>query len=43
ASIEAALEPADVDYLYFVARGDGGHVFSRTYAEHARAVQRYRN
>lgn len=33
-SIEAALYPADVDYLYFVANGDGSHVFSRTYEEH---------
>jgi UPF0755 protein len=28
--------------LYFVAAGDGTHVFSRTYAEHRRAVRRYR-
>jgi UPF0755 protein len=28
--------------LYFVAAGDGSHVFSRTYAEHLRAVRRYR-
>jgi len=28
--------------LYFVATGDGSHVFSRTYAEHLRAVRRYR-
>lgn len=41
ASLEAALFPADVDYLYFVADNRGGHVFSRTYAEHARAVRRY--
>ncbi len=37
ASILAALYPADVDYLYFVARGDGTHVFSRTLAEHNQA------
>ncbi|GAB4253801.1 MAG: endolytic transglycosylase MltG [Acidobacteriota bacterium] len=42
AALEAALFPAAVDYLYFVADNRGGHVFSRTYAEHARAVQRYR-
>lgn len=33
-SIRAALNPADVGYLYFVARGDGGHIFSRTLREH---------
>jgi len=33
-SIIAALYPAPVDYLYFVARGDGSHVFSRTLREH---------
>lgn len=37
-SIEAALYPAETDYLYFVAREDGTHVFSRTYAEHKRAI-----
>lgn len=37
-SIEAAVRPADVDYLYFVARGDGSHIFSRTYREHIRAI-----
>jgi UPF0755 protein len=33
-SIEAALYPAKVPYLYFVAGPDGRHVFSRTYDEH---------
>ena len=33
-SITAALYPAKVNYLYFVAKGDGTHYFSRTYAEH---------
>ncbi len=42
ASIIAVLEPADVDYLYFVASGGGRHVFSRTYAEHKAAIQRLR-
>ncbi len=42
ASIRAALNPDDGDTLYFVASGDGGHVFSRTLEEHNRAVQRYR-
>ena len=40
-SIRAAMAPADVDYLYFVARGDGRHHFSRTYREHAAAKDRY--
>ncbi|NLC38350.1 MAG: endolytic transglycosylase MltG [Clostridia bacterium] len=37
ASLEAALFPAEVDYLFFVARKDGSHVFSRTLAEHNQA------
>jgi UPF0755 protein len=37
ASILAALYPADVDYLYFVAKGDGTHIFSTTLDEHNRA------
>ncbi len=41
-SIEAALKPAKVDFLYFVANNIGGHVFSRTLAEHRRAVAAYR-
>ena len=39
-SIRAALEPADVDYLYFVADGNGVHVFSSTYGDHVNAVNR---
>jgi UPF0755 protein len=35
--IDAALAPADVNDLYFVARPDGSHVFTRTFAEHTRA------
>jgi UPF0755 protein len=35
--IDAALQPADVNYLFFVARPDGSHVFTRTFAEHTRA------
>ncbi len=42
AAIEAALNPAKADYLYFVARADGTHAFSRTLEEHNRAVARYR-
>jgi UPF0755 protein len=41
AAIEAALSPADVDYLYFVSRNDGSHEFARTLAEHNRNVHRY--
>jgi UPF0755 protein len=36
ASLRAAIEPADVDYLYFVSNGDGTHTFTTTYAEHER-------
>ena len=42
ASLRAALYPADVDYLYFVARGDGSHVFSRTAREHEEAKRKTR-
>jgi UPF0755 protein len=41
ASLKAVLHPAPVDYLYFVARGDGSHEFSRTLAEHNQAVDCY--
>ncbi len=34
ASIRASAAPANVDYLYFVAKPDGGHVFSSTYQQH---------
>jgi UPF0755 protein len=37
AAIDAVLDPADVDYLYFVARPGGRHIFTRTNAEHNRA------
>ncbi len=37
ASLEAALNPTPTDYLFFVARYDGTHVFSRTLAEHEAA------
>ncbi len=42
-SLEAALEPAEVDYLYFVADGSGGHRFSNNYLEHIENVRRYRS
>jgi len=41
ASLNAALNPAASDALYFVARGDGSHYFSRTLGEHDRAVTKY--
>ena len=37
AALTAMLEPAPVDYFYFVARPDGSHVFTRTLAQHDRA------
>lgn len=40
-AIHATLHPAEGSALYFVARGDGSHVFSDTLAEHNRAVQQY--
>jgi UPF0755 protein len=41
ASLEAAANPADVPYLYFVSRGDGSHVFATTLDEHNRNVYEY--
>lgn len=41
-SIQAALYPADVPWLYFVAGPDGHHVFSRTLIEHNRAIAEIR-
>ncbi|MGF6712537.1 UPF0755 protein [Luteibacter sp. W1I16] len=41
AAIQAALHPAEGKELYFVARGDGSHVFSSTLEEHNRAVACY--
>lgn len=42
AALRAVLQPADTDYLFFVADGTGGHAFSKTYAEHRRNVQKWR-
>ena len=42
AAIRAVLSPARVDYLYFVAKDDNSHQFSRTLEEHNRAVAKYR-
>ncbi|GGY64396.1 endolytic transglycosylase MltG [Marinobacter zhanjiangensis] len=41
AAIHAAVHPADGNTLYFVARGDGSHKFSRTLEDHRRAVREY--
>ena len=41
ASIEAAVAPADVPYIYFVSRNDGSHAFASTLDEHNRNVFEY--
>jgi UPF0755 protein len=41
ASLEAAVNPAAVEYLYFVSKNDGTHQFSSTLKDHNRAVYRY--
>jgi len=38
-AIQAVLHPADSEFLFFVSKGDGTHVFSKDYASHAKAVQ----
>jgi UPF0755 protein len=43
-SLAAALDPAETNYLYFVAKPDGGgHVFTSNLAAHGKAVKSYRN
>lgn len=41
ASLRAVLEPATSDYLFFVSRNDGSHIFARSYREHVNNVNRY--
>ena len=41
ASLDAALHPADADYLYFVSRNDGSHEFARTLEKHNRNVHKF--
>ncbi|MDB5456395.1 MAG: aminodeoxychorismate lyase, partial [Caulobacter sp.] len=42
AALAAVLDPPRTQELYFVADGSGGHVFAKTYEEHARNVARWR-
>lgn len=41
AAMRAAVNPAEGQSLFFVSRGDGSHVFSKTYEEHRAAVEQY--
>jgi UPF0755 protein len=41
AAIDAVLHPAQTNFLYFVAKGDGSHAFATTLAEHNANVQKY--
>ena len=41
ASLQAALAPAETEYLYFVGKNDGSHAFARTLREHNANVNRY--
>ena len=41
AALRSVVNPEETDYLYFVSRNDGTHVFSRTYGEHTKAVDEY--
>ena len=43
AAIKAVLFPVESDYLYFVAKDDKSHHFSRTLQEHNKAVSKYKN
>lgn len=41
ASIAASISPAQTDYLFFFSKGDGTHVFAKTYEEHLQNQQKY--
>ena len=41
AAIEAALKPEDTEYIFFVSKNDGTHVFSEIYRDHVNAVNKY--
>ncbi|MDR3543335.1 MAG: endolytic transglycosylase MltG [Desulfosporosinus sp.] len=41
ASLQAALHPAQTNFLYYVAKKDGYHVFAKTYAEHLKNIKLY--
>ncbi|MFP6641912.1 MAG: endolytic transglycosylase MltG [Myxococcota bacterium] len=40
-ALQSVVEPEETDYLYFVSKNDGTHQFSKTYAEHQKAVNRF--
>ncbi len=40
-ALDAAIKSSPGDLFYFVARGDGSHIFSKTYEEHNKAVKKY--
>ncbi|OZB31813.1 MAG: hypothetical protein B7X47_08435 [Ferrovum sp. 34-44-207] len=42
-ALQAVLHPAHTDDLYFVAKGDGAHYFSKTLAQHNQAVLKYQH
>lgn len=43
ASIQGALQPAQSDYRFFVATGDGSHAFANTFEEHEQNIEQYQN
>jgi len=40
-SLEAAIEPVQTDYWYYLSASDGATVFSKTYDEHLQNIARY--